>query len=492
MTTLRLTNVSPASAKADALVVFMTMRKGGPAVSRGTPTTKGLATKLAHLLTAASPTAKAGDVVLVPSAGLVTADVIVFACIAVDSTTEDVRRVAGSALRAAGDRKTVAVATPADSPEIVAAVGQGARLGAYRFTAFRSGTEKESTGTSTILLVAEDARSKAVKVAVADAETVTKAVIEARDLVNTPPSALTPHDFAEFVRRHSQDTSIRVDIYNERKLAREGYGGIIGVGQGSDHPPRLVRMTYSPPRARGHLAFVGKGITFDSGGLSLKPPPAMITMKCDMAGAAAVATATLAIARLGIPVKVTAYLALAENMPSGAAQRPGDVLTMYNGTTVEVLNTDAEGRLVMADAIARACEDSPDVLVDVATLTGAQTIALGTHVSAIMANDDELRDRVAAAAELAGESMWPMPLPPELRPSLNSKVADLANIGERMGGMLTAGLFLSEFVTSGTSWAHLDIAGPAFNEGSPHGYTPAGGTGIAVRTLVALAEQLAD
>ncbi len=298
MTTLRLTNVSPAAAKADALVVFMTMRKGGPAVSRGTPTTKGLATKLAHLLTAASPAAKAGDVVLVPSAGLVTADVIVFACIALDSTTEDVRRVAGSALRAAGDRKTVAIATPADSPEIVAAVGQGARLGAYRFTAFRSGAEKDSTGTSTILLVAEDARSKAVKVAVADTETVTKAVIEARDLVNTPPSALTPHDFAEIVRRHSQDTSIRVDIYNERKLAREGYGGIIGVGQGSDHPPRLVRMTYSPPRARGHLAFVGKGITFDSGGLSLKPPPAMITMKCDMAGAAAVATATLAIARL--------------------------------------------------------------------------------------------------------------------------------------------------------------------------------------------------
>jgi len=238
---------------------------------------------------------------------------------------------------------------------------------------------------------------------------------------------------------------------------------------------------------------VGKGITFDSGGLSLKPSKSMETMKSDMAGAAATLGALQAIAELQPAVRVIGYLPLAENMPSGTAQRPSDVLTMYGGRTVEVLNTDAEGRLVLADALARSAEDSPDLVVDVATLTGAQLVALGPRISGVMANDDAVRDAVVDAARRAGEVMWPMPLPDELRKGLDSPVADLANVAaDRFGGMLVAGLFLREFVPSEVRWAHLDIAGPAFNEGAPHGYTGKGGTGAATRTLVQIALDVAD
>ncbi len=493
MTSLRLSTAHPSTAKSDALVVFVHPRKSGAVLATGTSVPKPVASKLLKLLRIASPKIAASEVVVCPSPEAVSADLVVFTCTPADPDIEAMRRAAGNALRALMDRSTVAIACPSTDPEQIAAIGQGARLGAYQFTSFRgSGDRDGRTGTDEILLLVSDARSKSVQSEVKKSEIITNAVLATRDLVNTPPSAQSPNDLAEAVRKSAADTPVRVDVYSERKLAREGFGGILGVGQGSINPPRLVRMSYHPAKAQGHLALVGKGITFDSGGLSLKPAASMITMKCDMAGAAAVAMATLAIARLRIPVQVTAYLAIAENMPSGSAQRPGDVLTMYGGKTVEVLNTDAEGRLVLADALVRACEDEPDVLVDVATLTGAQTVALGTHISAVMANDEELRDRVIAAAGTAGEQMWPMPLPPELRASLKSKIADIANIGERLGGMMTAGLFLSDFVQDGVSWAHLDIAGPAFNEGHGRDYTPSGGTGAAVRTLISLARQLAD
>jgi len=228
-------------------------------------------------------------------------------------------------------------------------------------------------------------------------------------------------------------------------------------------------------------------VTFDSGGYNIKSTDGMDTMKCDMAGAAAVLAATRTIAELGLPVRISAYLACAENMPSGTAQRPGDVITMRDGTTVEVLNTDAEGRLVMADALALAAESSPDVLIDVATLTGAQMIALGTHVAAVMSNDDSLADRIESAGQQVGENFWHMPLPDSLRASLKSPIADMKNIGEQFGGMLVAGLFLEAFIPEGQAWAHLDIAGPAFNEAAPHGFTPKGGTGFAARTLIQLA-----
>jgi leucyl aminopeptidase len=241
------------------------------------------------------------------------------------------------------------------------------------------------------------------------------------------------------------------------------------------------------------VVLVGKGITFDSGGLSLKPPKSMETMKSDMSGAAAVLAAVAAIAKLGPAVNVVGYLPLAENMPGGMAQRPSDVISMYDGQTVEVLNTDAEGRLVLADALARSGADSPDLLIDVATLTGAQLVALGPRIMGVMANDDAVRDGVVDAARRAGEQAWPMPLPEELRKGLDSSVADIANVTpDRNGGMLVAGLFLQEFVPDGVRWAHLDIAGPAFHEGEPYGYTPKGGTGAAVRCLVQIALDVAD
>jgi len=233
-----------------------------------------------------------------------------------------------------------------------------------------------------------------------------------------------------------------------------------------------VRLAYRPAGATHHLALVGKGITFDSGGISIKPSQGMQAMKSDMAGAAAVLAATFAIARLGLPISITTYAPMAENMPSGTAQRPSDVLTTYGGRTVEVLNTDAEGRLILADALVRAGEDDPDAVIDCATLTGAQVIALGTRVCAVMANDDALRAAIEAAAGDAGELFWPMPLPDELRKGLDSPVADIANLGERFGGMLSAGVFLREFVKDGLPWAHLDIAGPAYNEASRTGTPP--------------------
>ncbi|KUP95167.1 leucyl aminopeptidase, partial [Thermobifida cellulosilytica] len=315
----------------------------------------------------------------------------------------------------------------------------------------------------------------------------------ARDLVNTAPGDLCPADLAGVAEQVGRDSGLEVTVLDEEALVEGGYGGIVGVGQGSANPPRLVRLSYRHPQAARTLALVGKGITFDSGGLSLKPTSSMDWMKSDMGGAAAVLAAMRAIAELRPAVNVVGYLAVAENMPSGTAQRPSDVLTVYGGKTVEVLNTDAEGRLVMADALVRAHEDDPDLIVDVATLTGAQLVALGTRVFAVMANDDAVRDRVVAAATEAGEAAWPMPLPEELRKGLDSSVADIANVAsERWGGMLSAGVFLKEFIADGVKWAHLDIAGPAFNQGQPHGYTPKGGTGAATRTLVRLAESLAE
>jgi leucyl aminopeptidase len=407
---------------------------------------------------------------------------------------EALRRAAGAAARALTGADHAGFALPASGAEEIAAVAEGALLGAYAFTAFR-GRESASQGSAPlarITVLDADAGDEEHAAAAARALVLAEEVARARDLVNTPPNALSPADFAAVVAAAAPEYEVTAEILEERDLISGGYGGIMGVGQGSATPPRLVRMAYAHPAATATLALVGKGITYDSGGLSLKPVGHNETMKCDMSGAAAVFSAVLAAARLGLRVNVTGWLALAENMPSGAAVRPGDVLTMYSGKTVEVLNTDAEGRLVLADALARACEESPDALVDVATLTGAMVLALGKRTFGVLAEDETFRTQVHETAGQSGEQSWPMPMPPELAEGLKSSVADLANVGERMGGGLSAGLFLKEFVAEGTRWAHLDIAGPAFNEGAPYGYTPKGGTGSAVRTLVRLAERLAD
>jgi leucyl aminopeptidase len=500
-TTLSITGTSPHLVDADALVVAVREGAGGPLPAPGAKAVDdALGGTLAGTLAALGATGEAGEVTKIATGGRLAAPVI--AAVGIGAANGDdvpiepevLRRAAGAAVRAlAGPRgngeareRRIALALPARDQVEAEAVALGALLGCYTFQRYRSGP----TGQTALTLLAD---SGSAAEAVRRAEVLATAVALVRDLVNTGPSDLVPASFAARAEEIAAEAGLGITVLDEDGLAEGGYGGILGVGQGSVHPPRLVRLEYAPAQASKVLVLAGKGITFDSGGLSLKPAKAMETMKSDMGGAAAVLAAMQAIAALGLPVRVVGYLPLAENMPSGTAQRPSDVLTIYGGTTVEVLNTDAEGRLVLADALARAGADSPDVLVDVATLTGAQVVALGTRVAGVMANDDALRDAVVDAAGRAGEAMWPMPLPGELRKGLESSVADLTNVApDRNGGMLVAGLFLREFVPPGVRWAHLDIAGPSFNDGPPHGYTPKGGTGAATRTLVQVAQDMAD
>lgn len=404
-----------------------------------------------------------------------------------DASAAALRDAAASAIRsivadsAADTTVRVALALPGADVASAAATALGGWLGAYQFNGYR-----DSETVDIELVIATEVGGKELDAALERARIVADAVNGTRDLVNVPPNDLYPESFAERAKEITSRSSIKVQVYADKELRNGGFGGLLAVGQGSTRGPRLVKLTYSPGKAKQHIALVGKGITFDSGGLSLKPAKSMETMKIDMAGAAAVLHAINAVARLGLPIAVTGWLCLAENMPGGAAQRPSDVITIHDGTTVEVLNTDAEGRLVLADGLSAAVEEEPDAVIDIATLTGAQMVALGNRVAAAM-GDDDLRGEVVRAAEAAGERLWPMPLPADLRPSLKSKVADIANIGERMGGMAVAGLFLKEFVDE-TPWAHLDIAGPAFNEGSPYQDAPTGGTGYGVRTLIEFLE----
>jgi leucyl aminopeptidase len=411
---------------------------------------------------------------------------------------EVLRRAAGAASRELAGLAKVVFALPTANAEAVTAVAEGALFGAYAYNRYRTGNSVK-TPVGSLVIASASGSTAAARAGIRRAKILAAALHGTRDLINTAPLDLYPAAFAADAQRVMEGLPVTVTVLDERRLARGGYGGIIAVGQGSSRPPRLVRLDYSPAGAKSHLALVGKGITFDSGGLSIKPAAGMDEMKSDMSGAAAVLHTVAAVAELGLPIRVTGWLAIAENMPSGTAQRPSDVITIRGGRTVEVLNTDAEGRLVLADALVAAGELKPDVIVDIATLTGAQMVALGNRTSAIMANDDGLRDRIHRVAGAAGEQFWPMPLPPELRSSMDSRVADIANIGERFGGMLVAGLFLKEFIptkgegdgAASVPWAHLDIAGPAFNSGPGHGYTLPGGTGVGVRTLVALCEDIA-
>jgi leucyl aminopeptidase len=506
VTSLRISDKSPADIKADALVIGVVAGPDGPslAAGRGAPDLpRALRTTLGGALVGLGVTGKPDQVVRIPSSGGVATPVLVLTGLGTAPTgraaydSETLRRAAGAATRNLDGVASVAIALPTADASAAGAIAEGALLGAYGFSRHRSRTAKDrKPPVSSVTVLGANPRERAVREAAARAEAIGAGVHTTRDLVNTAPGDLPPAAFADAVVADVRGSSVKASVLDEKALAKGGYGGIIGVGKGSTRPPRLVRLDYRPAKAVKHIAFVGKGITFDSGGLSLKPPAGMETMKSDMAGAAAVAAAIKAIADLKLPIHVTGWLCMAENMPSGAAQRPSDVMTTYGGRTVEVLNTDAEGRLVLADGLVAASEEHPDLIIDVATLTGHQVVALGTRVSAVMSNDDGLREQIGRAAERTGEQFWPMPLPPELRASMDSQVADIANMGERMGGMLVAGLFLKEFVGTKEGsedqipWAHLDIAGPSFNSETPFGYTPKGGTGVAVRTLVALAEDL--
>jgi leucyl aminopeptidase len=488
VTTLTLTSTDPARLAVDVLGVLVATTPTGVALVGADALPSALRSQVAAQARALGITGELDAVHRLPVAQTKAG---VLALVGIGDHTaatpdhEVLRRAAGALTRQVTGVTSIGLALPADDVARVAAVAEGALLGAYAFARYRE-QPGQSRPAERVELITPRAKDATAKKAVARAVVVAQAVHAVRDLVNTGPGDLYPEAFAELARAGARGTKVKVTVLDEKALAAGGYGGLIAVGQGSTRPPRLVKVTWAPSRAKRSIALVGKGITFDSGGLSIKPAKAMETMKLDMAGAAAVLHTVLAAAALDAPVKVTGWLCLAENMPSGTAQRPSDVITQRGGKTVEVLNTDAEGRLVLADGLVAACEEKPDAVVDVATLTGAQIVALGSRVSAVMGTDD-MREQVVAAALAAGEQMWPMPLPADLRPSLKSQVADIANMGERNGGMLVAGLFLSEFVGK-TPWAHLDIAGPSFNEGSPWGYTPKGGTGVAVRTLLTLLE----
>jgi leucyl aminopeptidase len=526
--TIHTSEASARATEADALIVGVVQTTDGPRPAPGArDVDDALGGTLTELLTALDATGRAEEVTKIPAAGKLPVPVIVavgLGPIGGDGSDdqarfepEKLRRAAGVAVRTMtagrpaaspgltgsglngsdlngsggshGDKRHIVLALPARDAGEAGAVAVGALLGGYSFRRYRTtGTVTDAELTLLTGLATDEADAVAER-----AQVLADAVTLVRDLVNTGPSDLVPVTFAAEAQRVAAASGLDIEVLDERELAEGGYGGILGVGQGSVHPPRLVRLAYTHPDATRTLALVGKGITFDSGGLSLKPPKSMEWMKSDMGGAAAVLGALQAIAALRPAVNVVGYLAMAENMPSGSAQRPSDVITIHGGKTVEVLNTDAEGRLVMADAMARSAQDSPDLLIDIATLTGAQLVALGSRVTGVMANDDELAAAVADASTQAGEPAWAMPLPEELRKGLDSTVADLTNVSpDRNGGMLVAALFLREFVPDGVAWAHLDIAGPSFNESGAWGYTPRGGTGAATRALVQIAEDVAS
>ncbi|MCU1623218.1 MAG: pepA [Frankiales bacterium] len=489
--TITATTASAASTKADAIVIGVVKGPKGLVLAPGSADVakafgKGLLPALAGL----GAIGTKEEVTRLATLGNTKAPALVAVGLGETWDAEALRRATGAAVRAlAGASSSVVLALPAGDATSVRAVAEGALLGAYSFTAYRQTSladQKAPVASFTLASSLKDAKKVVQRAAV-----IAGAVNLARDLVNTPPSHLHPVELADLAADEAKRVGVAVEVLDEKALKKGGYGGIVGVGQGSANPPRLVHLSYKGGRAaKKKVALVGKGITFDSGGISIKPAAGMEEMKSDMGGAAAVIATLSAIAQLKLPIDVEAWLPMAENMPSGTAIRPSDVLVMRKGTRIEVNNTDAEGRLILADAIARACEDGPDYVLDVATLTGAQVIALGTRTSGVMANDDAFRTSIVAAAETAGESMWPMPLPADLRKGLDSDIADMVNTGPREGGMLTAGLFLKEFVAPGVTWSHLDIAGPAYNAGAAYGYTHPGGTGAAVRTFVQLLEEL--
>jgi leucyl aminopeptidase len=388
------------------------------------------------------------------------------------------RSAAAVAARAAKRCRSIATTLPP-----TAAVAEGFALGAYTFTRYHSKPQPNQLE-HVAVVGGGGARARG---ALERGARIAAAVSVARDLVNEPGGMLTAPELAAAAVALGKEHGFTVKVHDEKSIAKAGFAGLIAVNRGSAVPARFVELTYEPTgRPKGTVALVGKGITFDSGGLSLKTADGMLTMKDDMGGAAAVLAAVSACNDLGIKVRVRGFLPLTDNMPGGDAQRVGDVITYANRRTVEVLNTDAEGRLVLADALIAASKEKPDAIVDVATLTGAQQVALGNKVAALFASHEGWGEQVAAAGVAAGEGLWAMPLVESYRRDLDSKVADLRNVtSHRHAGAIMAALFLREFV-DGLPWAHLDIAGPARADRNYDDVVP-GASGFAARTLVELA-----
>jgi leucyl aminopeptidase len=484
--TFSLLNAAPTGVEADLLAVpVFAGRVLGPGAEA---VDDALGGGLAAFMEEAGFDGKADEALPVATQGRLTAKAAVLVGLGDEAkvSVDGLRRAAAVLARRASKVTTVATtlldATPADVDRVAAAqaIAEGAYLGSYKFLRYKQNPDPPALE-RVVVLGKGGAR---VQAALDRGTVIARAVVWARDLVNEPAGTLTPSALADQARQAAEVGGLSIDVLDEVAIANEGLGGLMGVAQGSDQPPRLIRLTYEPTgRARGTVVLVGKGITFDSGGLSLKTADGMETMKTDMSGAAAVIGAMSVLEAAGVKAKVIAIVPTTENMPGGRAIKPGDVLKIRNGKTVEVLNTDAEGRLILADGLSLAAEEQPDAVIDVATLTGACVVALGLKVAGLMGNDEGWVGQVREGADRAGESVWPLPLPPEYRKDLDSDIADLKNIsGGRGGGALTAGLFLSEF-TGDVPWAHLDIAGPA-RAGGDDGYVVKGGTGFGVRTLV--------
>lgn len=524
-------SVSPVLPSSNALIVPVVAGSSGPEVPVASQLGTQSQLRLWKAVVNAGITGKAGETALLPATEELPASRVITVGLgpAEKITGDIVRQAAGNASRTIDahpgiwgtdsthsayqyDASSPATPTPStpgitilsllgdlsdiDCPklqadDVLTAAVEGHSLGAYRYSGWRTSSNERRL--VSVIIQAPDLPS--MPQTFTRACTIVEAVTCARDLVNASPGALFPDSYSQVIADLARSSGIAVEILDEHDLNEQGFGGLTGVGQGSANPPRLVRMRYRPEGANTgpfpRVALVGKGVTFDTGGISLKKPAGMDQMISDMGGSAAVVATVLAAAELELPVEVTATLPLAENMPDGKAIRPGDILHHYGGTTTEILNTDAEGRLILGDAIASAVEDDPDLLVVLATLTGAQMVALGDGISAVMGTPT-LRQRLIELSAITGEHAWPMPLPADIAAEIQSDVADLRNTGTtRWGGMAAAGQYLSHFVPKELPWAHMDIAGPAYSVVEPHGYTPKRGTGVPVRTLIALLEDLA-
>lgn len=481
MTTYALSTESPREVAVGLLIVPVFE---GPAPGPGVKETRTL-----EAYAGAKHTGKKGETLLVTKrrGDRFAADAVLLVGVGTREAFDVVamRRALGRVAPTARRFGTVATTFPLvfgarQAPEALQAAAEGLGLGSYRFGRYKS-EKKDGDLRKVTVLGSSRWDQKAGREAVKRAGVIVDAVCWARDLVNTPAGDLPPAAIARAAQAMAKGAGLTCTVWTEPRLKAGGFGGIVGVGQGSANPPRMIELTYRGGGRATPIALTGKGISFDSGGLSIKPAEAMEAMKGDMGGAASILATMKVIAALKPKINVIAVIPSSENMPGGTAQRPGDVIRHYGGTTSEVLNTDAEGRLILADSLAYLAEKKPQLIVDTATLTGACMVALGTDIAGAIGNDDALAQELVAAGAAVGEPIWQLPLHPDYRTLIDSKVADIKNTGKRYGGAISAAWFLAEFVGA-TPWCHLDIAGPSFGDGNDLG--PAGGTGVPVRTLV--------
>lgn len=497
MTTFIASMATPTDAAAELLIVpFFRDRVPGPGFRA---VEKALEADLVATLAENRVVGKVGDTFTLPTFGRLPASTVMLIGLGPKdgAGTTEIRAAALRAGRRARQSRTVASTlhrVGRSAEESARALAEGLALGAYRFTRYkRRPIDEESTEAPALenVLALGGPDGAAVQRGLSRGQVYAESANFARDLVNTPALDATPTFLAEEAQRMAREVGLECKTWTRAQLQRGGFGGVLGVGAGSAHDPRMVELTYSGGRAgAAPIAITGKGITFDSGGLSIKDSHGMETMKIDMSGAAAALATMRAVALLKPKVNVVAAIAFAENMPSGSAIRPGDVLTHRGGKTSEVLNTDAEGRVLLADVLAYLAEQKPAVIIDSATLTGAAMVALGSEVYAVFGNDDELIRDLLRAGEESGEPGWELPLWEGYRRNIESTIADVKNIGPRYGGAITAALFLNEFV-EGTPWAHLDVAGTAFVEGGSDTW-PKGATGSPARTLIRYIERRAE